>query len=36
VFKVAATLPMERVRIGVQRQGLRFDLKKFISRVAAS
>ena len=36
VFKVAATFPMERVPIGVPRQGLPFDVEEFLSQVAAS
>jgi hypothetical protein len=36
VLKVAANFAMEKVAIGVPRQGLPFDVQKFLSQVAAS
>lgn len=36
VFKVAATFPMKGMAIGVQRQGLPFDVQEFLSLIAES
>ena len=36
VFNVAATFPMDGMKIGVPRQGFPFDVQEFLSQVVAS
>jgi hypothetical protein len=33
VFEVMATFPMEKMRIGIVRQGLPFDVEEFVKRI---
>jgi hypothetical protein len=33
VFEVAATFPMEKMRTGVVREGLPFDVEEFVKRI---
>ena len=35
VFQVAATIPMEKMKTGVQREGLPFDVDEFVKQVGA-
>jgi hypothetical protein len=35
VFQVAATIPMEKMRAGVVREGMPFDMDEFLRQVAA-
>jgi len=33
VFEVAATFPMEKMRTGIVREGLPFDVEEFVKRI---
>jgi hypothetical protein len=35
VFQVAATIPMEKMRAGVVREGVPFDVEEFVKRIGA-